>query len=358
MTDIVNPIDPPVVPPVPQRNDEETFEDRSDAGWEFAFNTLPSYMQDTMDNVHQNAVATNERALAADQRATDAETAKQAAEDARDAAAVHEQGAEDAKESAWVAAAAAGVSAGLPQPLVPGKVLGVTSAGLAAWIDGGDAAFFEFTSSGVFDIPDWAKFIYVEAIGGGGGGGSVQTSGGDPRYGTGGGGGEFNFCLLLATDVPASIVVTVGAGGAPGAYPSNSRAPSGGDSMFGSLLIARGGEGGLSTMGSSRDGGKGGGGQLGGRVNPTIGSLHDAQGGFSSGGGGAENKGGSSTAGGAGGGVGGISARAGDGGAGAVNANAGNGEFPGGGGGATYRNTAGSSLGGSGAPGVVRVWCW
>lgn len=151
MTDIVNPIDPPVVPPVPQRNDEATFEDRSDAGWEFAFNTLPGYMQDTMDNVHQNAVATNERALAADQRATDAETAKTAAETAREKAQEWAEGAEpapgsksakgwaeegeSAANSAWAAAAAAGSSAGLPQPLVPGKVLGATSTDTVGWVD-------------------------------------------------------------------------------------------------------------------------------------------------------------------------------------------------------------------------------
>lgn len=148
---IVAPTPLPDSPPVPQRNDPSTFEDRFDDGWEYMFDTLRPGIDATAANVYNNALAAEERAVAADERATDAEAAKQAAEDARDKAKEWAEGvepapgsksakgwaeeAEDAKGSAWAAAAAAGASAGLPQPLVPGKVLGATSTDTVGWVD-------------------------------------------------------------------------------------------------------------------------------------------------------------------------------------------------------------------------------
>lgn len=160
---IVAPTPLPDSPPVPQRNDPLTFEDRFDAGWEYMFEVLRPGIDDTAENVYENTLAAEERAVAADERATDAETAKQAAEDARDKAQDWAEGTEPApgaksakgwaqygeaqsqywagqsevfRNSAWDAAAAAGEAAGLPVPLIPRSVLGVTEAGLVAWVSG------------------------------------------------------------------------------------------------------------------------------------------------------------------------------------------------------------------------------
>lgn len=148
---IVAPTPLPESPPVPQRNDPLTFEDRFDAGWEYMFEVLRPGIDATAENVYENALAAEERAVAADERATDAESAKQAAEDARGKAQDWAEGVEpapgsksakgwaeegeSAANSAWAAAAAAGSSAGLPQPLVPGKVLGATSTDTVGWVD-------------------------------------------------------------------------------------------------------------------------------------------------------------------------------------------------------------------------------
>lgn len=100
------------------------------------------------DNAENNAIAAEERAL-------DAGAAKTAAQQARDkaqewaespaapggvgtkSAKSHAQDAADAKNSAWAAAAAAGEGAGLPSPLIPGKVLGAVTADTVGWVDPG-----------------------------------------------------------------------------------------------------------------------------------------------------------------------------------------------------------------------------
>ena len=102
-----------------------------------------------------------------------------------------------------------------------------------------------FTTSSNWTKPSWAKTVKVVCVGGGGGGGgsfgvpSGQVSGG------GGGAcesvsmGEFDANLLPTS----SISITVGAGGTGGAG-QYSGGSTGGSSMFDTLLIAYGGEGG------------------------------------------------------------------------------------------------------------------
>lgn len=189
-----------------------------------------------------------------------------------------------------------------------------------------------FTSSGTWSKPaglDDNTMVTIQVWGGGGGGGSDS----------GGGGGGFAELQARIADIPSSVTVTVGAGGA-------ATAP-GGTTSFGTLISATGGGGG------SNDTGGGGGGFAGGlggvstgvsdRPAASAGSLWGGGGGgaaipyntpgnaaFGGGGGG-----------GAGAGAGGASIRAGAGGGPAQP-----GQAPSGGGG----------TGSSGARGEVIVW--
>lgn len=193
--------------------------------------------------------------------------------------------------------------------------------------------------------------VLVRAWAGGGSGAR-----GANNYG-GGGGGAFAEAIFRYADLPSSVSVAVGAGGA-GLTGGPGVGMNGGNSTFGALLTAFGGAGGVNTSG----GGGGGGGELaagsgttGGRIgggkNPdstqlAASTLHGGGGGggttdggravWGGGGGGgafAGSQGGASKFGGQGGGIGAA------------------GSVPAGGGGAHY-----SSDSGSGARGQVEVW--
>jgi hypothetical protein len=234
----------------------------------------------------------------------------------------------------------------------------------------------EFTSSGTWTKPTTAKYIYVEAIGGGGGGGSgyLGTGGG------GGGGGGFTNRLLLASDITAPVSITIGAGGSGGTTLVSSNTDraigsDGGDSSFGSYVIAKGGENGWADDGLKAGGGDGGGGELGTRPPSDTSNYGTPRtGGYSSGGGGGKGaydglSGANCVMGGAGGGYGGGSGGAsihgGNGGLGrlspaAEDVTGDSGLSPGGGGGGAhttnldgYRVTAGD-----GGNGRLRIWSW
>ncbi len=100
------------------------------------------------------------------------------------------------------------------------------------------ASFFQlFTSSGTWNKPagyDANRLVTVELWGAGGGGGSATLAGG-------GGGGAFMLGRFRLGDLPSSVAVTVGTGGAI--------ATNGGNTTFGSLLTARGGKGAASVTG-------------------------------------------------------------------------------------------------------------
>lgn len=206
-----------------------------------------------------------------------------------------------------------------------------------------------FTSSGTFtkaNYPD-IRAVRVRVIGGGGaGGGAVAAGSGAHSAGGGGGGGGYAESFVLASNLPESVTVTVGAGGT-GVVGDNGT--SGGASSFGTFAEAGGGGRGWSSASTAltiaATGGGGGGG--------TIGDIL-AYGDTASFG----HGGGSLGIGGAGGGS------ALGGGAPGVYTGAGSGSLPGnpgrayGGGGGGAQSNAGNTTavsGGAGAPGVVLV---
>lgn len=117
--------------------------------------------------------------------------------------------------------------------------------------DGVPSDVLEFTASGTFTKPAWAQFVMVELWGGGGSGGSGRrgAAGTNRLAGTGGGGGAFNRAVFKASDLAATVSVTVGQGGAGGASvtansTNGNSGTAGGNSSFGGLVTAFGGGGG------------------------------------------------------------------------------------------------------------------
>jgi hypothetical protein len=94
-----------------------------------------------------------------------------------------------------------------------------------------------FTSSGTWTKPTTGTMAKIEMWGGGGGGGSNGTDN------FGGGGGEYATIILPLSSLPASVSVTVGAGG-----PASTSTP-GGTSSFGAYLTASGGSNGGTNNG-------------------------------------------------------------------------------------------------------------
>ena len=116
-----------------------------------------------------------------------------------------------------------------------------------------------FTTSGTFVRPGFftdCGTVRVLAVGGGGGGGSGHGNAG--IAGGGGASGQVSNALFAAADIPASVVVTVGLGGAGGTIDTGVSTASpidsihngspGGASSFGALLTARGGGQGITGV--------------------------------------------------------------------------------------------------------------
>ena len=113
-----------------------------------------------------------------------------------------------------------------------------------------------FTSDGVYVKPSGATAVYITVIGGGGGGGGAAAGTGTAvTGGAGGGGAGFVFGWIPASDIPASVNIQVGVGGAGGiggTHPSNGTAGSNGtSSKFGDHIIAHAGGGGAAGVSAS-----------------------------------------------------------------------------------------------------------
>jgi hypothetical protein len=81
---------------------------------------------------------------------------------------------------------------------------------------------------------------------GAGGGGSDRTGGSQPAAGAGGGGGECRIGFFSAADVSGGVSVTINAPGG-GGNASGTNGSNGGSTVFGALMTAAGGSGGLGT---------------------------------------------------------------------------------------------------------------
>jgi hypothetical protein len=201
------------------------------------------------------------------------------------------------------------------------------------------------TATGTYTVPASVLALYVECWGAGGqGGGCATGSSLGTACGSGGGSGAYSAKWL--TGLAASYAVTIGAGGSTSVAGANN-GQAGGDTIFGlSLVLAKGGSGGLFSPNASPCGASGGAGGLAGSgvgdvllggfpglpgfcTSPLI---CGGNGGGNGGGAGSTLNGGTTGAGVAATGIGG-------------------------GGSGVALNTINSSLkGGNGAPGLIRIW--
>jgi hypothetical protein len=249
-----------------------------------------------------------------------------------------------------------------------GKYL-TTNGTAAGWEVPVGSVVYEYTANNTWTKPSFGSFALVTIWGGGG-------SGGRNAYATGGGGGACVQRLYRLSELPSSVAITIGAGGA--GRSGNGDGNTGGTTTFGSLLSAYGGAGGDATDNSSTATtlrGGGGGGSLGAGSSATGGNGHGpsligadgaghsiavGKGDFGGGGGGASinnQNGGTAYWGGGGGGgrdsgsskSGGVSLHGGNGSASNQNAVGG---FPGGGSGATDGVT------GAGGAGYCLIYVW
>lgn len=217
------------------------------------------------------------------------------------------------------------------------------------WQDVAEGNFFYkqtlyYTSSDTFTKASypWLKAVKVKLVGGGGaGGGANGTGAGQSSAGSGGAAGGYAESFIPVVSIPASVTVTVGAGGAGVTGGSGT---AGGPSSFGSLVVAAGGGSG-GTMSAASPirvfGGSNG-------ATATAGDLR-IRGGDS---GFAVCLGPSSA-----GGIGGNTPLGTGGRGGATNlaGREGGGYGAGGGGARKHENSAGDIPGGNGAPGIVIV---
>lgn len=235
-----------------------------------------------------------------------------------------------------------------------------TDGSVVSWAPAYGSVAYEYTSNNTWNKPAEGTFALVTIWGGGG-------SGGRQTYAGGGGGGACVQRLYRLSELPSSVAITIGAGGA--GRSTNGDGSAGGTTTFGALLSAYGGGGGDSDGSVTVDGGGGGGSiSVGGIGTGGTGHGPSLAGGntgtyadFGGGGGGtasgATRNGGNAYWGGGGGGgrnsstgfAGGISLHGGNG--GASNSSSAGG-FPGGGSGGTNTTT------GAGGAGYCLIYVW
>lgn len=132
-----------------------------------------------------------------------------------------------------------------------------------------------YTSNSTWFKPDNLRFVIVTIVGGGAGGGTGRISAQPALSGPGGGAGGIAIVKIDAANLNDSESVVVGEGGAGASGAELLNGAPGGDSSFGSHVIAYGGQPG--AAGAGYNGGKGGaGGNV--FVAPTAQGIYVAQG--------------------------------------------------------------------------------
>lgn len=111
---------------------------------------------------------------------------------------------------------------------------------------GGSVTVETFTTSGTWTKPSTGTFATILCLGGGGGGGRVENT-----YMEGGKGGFLIQGTFRLSDLPSTVAVTIGAGGA-GTTSNTVAGANGGDTSFGSFVLARGGLGGTTSTGAGQ----------------------------------------------------------------------------------------------------------
>ena len=106
------------------------------------------------------------------------------------------------------------------------------------------------TATGSYTPTTGTKRIIVEIVGGGGGGAGTSATG-SAANSSGGGGGGGAYMQFLLNSVPASVAVTIGAGGVGGGAASPDADP-GQPSVFGGFATVGGGAGGLAGTQTSQ----------------------------------------------------------------------------------------------------------
>jgi|GEM_PF-2011372 len=100
-----------------------------------------------------------------------------------------------------------------------------------------------FTSSGTYTPTTGMAYCWVRAVAGGGGGGGAAATSSSVAAGAGGSAGSYVEGFYDASTIGASQSVTIGSAGS-GATAGNNSGGTGGDTLFGSLITAKGGNGG------------------------------------------------------------------------------------------------------------------
>lgn len=124
----------------------------------------------------------------------------------------------------------------------------------SAAVSGSLIAVQVFTASGTYTPTAGMGNCVIQCLGGGGAGGGSPNNANS--VGGGGGSGSMSQSYVSAATIGASKTVTIGAGGTG---VSNANGNPGGDTSVGTIVIGKGGSGGLvASSGGSGDGGAGG----------------------------------------------------------------------------------------------------